>query len=629
MAAEMSPAGSEHVNLQPRESSGRLTVSATDVLVWGAIVGLGALQCYSHLRAHDFPFEDVAYFEQAKSLLHDGYYGFNSVPERVQPPGLPLLLALICKIAGCRYGVLLSSMSVFFTLGLLVWYQIIRQAEGRGIAAATCLILGSSPWIFYVVTRWIWPSIPYFFVSALALWTILKLDGAQTRLQRYLFSAALALVVACAILIQSAGIVLVGAMLASMVFTWLKDRGTAVHRLRVFLPAILLGIVTQYAWMHRGSNPPDWPLPGYPESYVSQLKLKLGNYPELGFANAPDVLLRVEKNVRERTAVLAETLTAHDIHRSYSSLAIAIPLFLVLIGWAASLWGTGEDVLAWYFAGFELIYILWPWEFEFRFLLPNMPLACLFLYRGARKMAVWSRLYPRRMAMCFLPVGVLLSALAFRNSWEAGASWSIGVQSKLSAAVWFAASLFSVWMIRMNRLPSFSSGRSERPVTLRQISIGPFSLTFLQVGALALVSLLVARAISKDIPIARINLAFEEERFGRLPDIVAADWIRLHTDPLDVVAARHVPLVFHYSQRRVIWFAPIVHPQVMMEGIRRLGIRYVIVVDRDASYYLPPDEECFEMVQRAYPSSFRLATQLGQARIYEIMPTATDAAANP
>lgn len=629
MVAKMPPAGSEHVNSQPRASLGRLTVSATDVLVWGAIVGLGALLFYSHLRAHDFPFEDVAYFEQAKSLLRDGYYGFNAVSERVQPPGLPLLLALICKIAGCRYGVLLSSMSVFFTLGLLVWYQVIRQAEGRGIAAATCLILGSSPWIFYVVTRWIWPSIPYFFVSALALWTILKLDGAQTRLRRYLFSAALALIVVCAILIQSAGIVLIGAMLASIGFTWLKDRDTAVHRWKVFIPAILLGIVTQYAWMYRGSNPPDWPLPGYPESYVSQLRLKLGNYPELGFANASDVLLRVEKNVRERTTVLTETLTAHDIHRSYSSLAIAIPLFLVLIGWVASLWGTGEDILAWYFGGFELIYILWPWEFEFRFLLPSMPLACLFLYRGARKMSEWSRLYPRRVAMCFLPVGTLLCALAFRNSWEAGPSWSTGVQSKLSAAVWFAASLFSVWMIRMNRLPSISSGRSERPVTLRRISVGPLSLTFLQVGALALVSLLVARAISKDIPIARVNLAFEEERFGRLPDIVAANWIRLHTDTQDVVAARHVPLVFHYSQRRVIWFAPIVHPQVMMEGIRRLGIRYVVVVDRDASYYLPPDEDCFEMVQSAYPSAFRLATQLGQVRIYEVMPTGTGAAANP
>jgi len=596
-------------------------VHAVDFLVCAAILALGLFQFYSHLCSSDFPFEDVAYFEQAKSLLHDGYYGFNSVPERVQPPGLALLLALICKIAGCRYGVLLSSMAVFLTLGLLVWYQIIRQAEGRGIAAATCLLLGSSPWIFYFVTRGIWPSIPYFLVSALALWTTLKLDGAQTRSRRYLFSVVLALIVAFSILIQSAGIALVGAMLASLAFSWLKDRGTAVRRLRVFLPAILLGIVTQFVWMHRGSNPPDWSLPGYPESYVSQLKLKLGNYPELGFANATDVISRVETNVGERAGVLAEILTAQWIHRSYSSVAIAIPLILIVVGVAGSLLdGAGKDILAWYFLGFEFIYILWPWQFEFRFLFPSTPLACLFIYRGARKMGVWSRLYPRRVAACLLPVCVLLGAIACRHSLAAGPSWGSGVQSKFSAAFWFAASLFSVWVISVNRLPIVLSRRSERPFLLRRISRRSLSFTVLQIGAFGLVALLVARAIAKDIPIARANLAFEEERFGRLPDVVAASWIRLHSDPLDVVAARHVPVVFHYSQRKVIWFAPIVRPQVMMEGFRRLGIRYVIVVDRQGSYYLPSDQICFDLVQRANPNAFRLAAQLGQARIYEVNP---------
>ena len=207
-------------------------------------------------------------------------------------------------------------------------------------------------------------------------------------------------------------------------------------------------------------------------------------------------------------------------------------------------------------------------------------------------------------------------------------SWSVGVQSKFSAAFWFAASLFSVWVICMNRPPILLSRLSERPVFLRQISIGSLSLTFLQMGALGLTVLLVARAISQDIPITRANLAFEEERFGRLPDAVAAKWIRLNTDPQDVIVARHVPLVFHYSQRKVIWFAPIVRPQVMMEGFRRLGIRYVIVVDRDFSYYLP-DEVCFDMVQRAYPNAFRLVAQLGQARIYEVIPAGVDGAANP
>jgi len=601
-----------------------------DCLVCAAILALGVFQIYAHQRAPDFPFEDVGYFEQAKSLLHDGFYGFNSVPERVQPPGLALLLALICKIIGCRYGLLLSSMAVFLTLGFLVWYQVIRKAEGRGVAAATCLLLGSSPWIFYFISRGIWPSAPYFFVSGLALWIVLKLDGAQTRARRYLLSAALALTVAFSVLIQSAGIALVGALLASMAFTWPRDRGTAVRRFRVFLPAILLGIVTQFTWMHRGSTPADWPLPGYPESYVSQLKLKLGNYPELGFANAADVLSRVKTNVGERTVVLAEILTSHWIERSYSSVAVAIPLVLTVVGLGDSLLGgAGEDILAWYFLGFEFIYILWPWRFEFRFLFPSTVLACLFIYRGARKMAVWFRLYPRRVAACVLPVCLFLWAIAIRNGWAAGPSWSSGVQSKFSAAFWFAASLFSVWVICKNRPSILLGQRSEPPVFLRQISMRPLSLTFLQMGALVLTALLVARAIWEDIPIARTNLAFEEERFGQLPDIVAANWIRLHTDPVDVIAARHVPLVFHYSQRRVIWFAPIVRSQVLMEGFRRLDIRYVIVVDRDYSYYLPPDEVCFDIVQRAYPSAFHLVAQLGQARIYEVVPAGVGGGANP
>jgi hypothetical protein len=606
-------------------------LAVVDFLVCAAILAVGAFQLYAHQRAPDFPFEDVAYFEQAKSLLHDGFYGFNSVPERVQPPGLVLLLALICKIAGCGYGILLSSMAVFVTLGFLAWYRIIRQAEGRGIAAATCLLLGSSPLVFFFISRGIWPSVPYFFVSGLALWTILKLDGIQTRSKRYLFSAALALIVAFSILIQSASIALVGAMLASIAFTWLKDRGTAVHRLRVFLPAILLGIVTQFAWMHRAGNaPPDWPLPGYPDSYVTQLKLKLGNYPELGFASATDVLSRVKTNVGERTVVLGEILTAHWIARSYSSLAVAIPLILAVAGVVDSLLGaTGQDILAWYFLGFEFIYILWPWQFEFRFLFPNTVLACLFIYRGARKMAVWSRLYPRRLAACLLPVCIFLCAVALRNSWESGLSRSSGLQPKFSAAFWFAGAFFSVWVIRMNRLPVLLSRLSERPFFLRQIPIGSMSISLLHMSVLGLSALLVGRAILKDIPITRTNLAFAEERFGRLPDIVAANWIRLHTDPVDVVAARHVPLVFHYGQRKVIWFAPIVRPQVMMEGFRRFGVRYVVVIDRDFSYYLPPDEVCFDLVQNAYPNAFRLAAQIGQARIYEVIPAAVGVAANP
>lgn len=602
--------------------------AAVDLLVYAAILAIGGFYLYSHLRSPDFPFEDVAYYEQAKSILQDGYYGFQSVPERVQPPGLPLLLAFICRIAGCQYGVLLSSMTVLIILGFLVWYQIIRQAAGRVVAAATCLLLPLSPGLFHFGTREILPSTPYFFASGLALWIILKLDVAKTRLRRYLLSAVLALIVGFSILIQSAAIALVGAMLAVIAFTWLRDQGKAAYRLKVFLPAILLGIATQFVWMHQGSNPPDWPLPGYPGSYTQQLRLKLGNYPELGYANAADVYLRVKRNVGERIAVLAEMLTAHWIHRSYSNVVVAIPLFLVAVGWITSLWGTGEDILAWYFLGFETIYILWPWFVEFRFVFPVAPLACLFAYRGARRVAAWSRLHPRRVAACFLPCGVALFAVAFRNSLAAGASWQYGVQSKFSAAFWALALLFAVWVAWKNRLP-VQLTQVLGPPAPRSAAIGSVSLTVPRMAPLVVAVLVAAGAISQDIAIARENISFGKDRLPRIPDIVAAQWVRLHTDPQDVIAARHVPLVYHHSHRRVIWFAPIVRPQVLMEGLRRHNIHYVIVIDRDYSYYLPPDEICFEIMEKQYPRAFRLAAQIGQARIFEVIPEGADNLAAP
>ncbi len=612
-------ASSEHGRAQQHEIAARHSAAATDFFVCAAILALGAFQFYFHLRASDFPFEDVAYFEQAKSLLRDGSYGFNSIPERVQPPGLPVFLAVVCKIVGCGYGVLLSSMTVFLTLGFLVWYQIIRREEGRGIAAATCLLLSSSITVFSLVTHQICPAIPYFFTSALALWAVLKLDAPQSRSRKYLLSVLLALFVASSILIQTAAMALVGALLASLAFSFLCDRRVASYRFKVFLPAILLGILTQIVWMHRGSNPPDWPLPGYPGSYLSQLKLKVGNYPELGFASTSDLLFRVETNVRQHTSTLTQMLTRHWVNPSFSNLLMAIPLVLTVLGIAGSLW-SGENILAWYFLGFELVYVMWPWQMESRFLLPSTPLACLFIYRGARNIAVWSQQYPRRIAVCCLVLSLPLGVVASLNAWGAGPSLSSGLQWRVSAAVWFAVTALAAWVTRYDRVPAWLAKVPDRAIFQKRVSVGSLSFNFMQLGAAALAVLLVVKAISRDLPLGRMNLAFGEAGLEHVPDIVAARWIRSHTDPNVVVAARHVPLVYHHSQRRVIWFAPVVRPHVMFEGLRRLGVRYVIVVARDDSYYQPSDEVCFDIVERAYPNAFRMAAQLDQARIYELSP---------
>jgi len=119
----------------------------------------------------------------------------------------------------------------------------------------------------------------------------------------------------------------------------------------------------------------------------------------------------------------------------------------------------------------------------------------------------------------------------------------------------------------------------------------------------------VARAIAQDVSIAGGNRAFGESGLARVPDIVAANWVRLHTDPKDIIAAPSCPACLSSFPTQGSRFAPIVRSEVLMEGFRRLNIRYVIVIDRDHSYYLPSDEDCFEIVEKAYPNVFRLAAK--------------------
>src|SRR5437667_50653 len=87
-----------------------------------------------------------------------------------------------------------------------------------------------------------------------------------------------------------------GAM--AVVVTSLRDRRLARTRLLKYLPVLLVGIAVQGAWMHRKPAPSEWSLPGYPGSYLQQLKLKRGNYPELGMAKWSDIPDRVTTNLK-------------------------------------------------------------------------------------------------------------------------------------------------------------------------------------------------------------------------------------------------------------------------------------------------------------------------------------------
>lgn len=599
-------------------SGGRfLTV---DLSVSCLIVALGALQFFLYQRSPDFAAEDVVWAELAKSILRNGSYAFNSVRERIQPPGLAAIVSLACATVGCTHDVLIRIMPVFLTLGLLVSYEVLRRQKGRATAAASCLLLSSAPPIFAAVTSRLWPSVPYLFSSMLVLFLAPKLEAANTRPYRFLWGSLVSFATITSVITQSAGIALIGAMSGYVILSFFLEPRVARSRLRVFLPIILLACFVQGLWMSQGSNPREWPLPGYPgSSYLSQLKLKSGNYPELGVASTKDIVMRVGENLAARTQTLDELITRHWISPYWASVGIAGPVLLIALGVWSSLWRSGTQLGALYFIGYECIYLLWPWSFEdLRFTLPVLPLACLYLVEGVQVLRHWFSESPRHTGTWMLLLSVILFLFSVGHSWRGGAGY--GLQEKGSAIIWFICAIIfarTIWKTLRQRKPTWANDFVRKKSSLWRT----FSMDRL-IGAVIITYLITAGIVS-EVRIGQENLSFASTQFAQVPEIQAGLWLQSHTDPQAVVAAREVSLVYYYAQRKVIWFPPITNPSVFMQGIREHHIRYVVVVARDFSYYFPSDETCFDLLYAAFPSSFRLIQSGVSEKVYQVRQDST------
>ena len=130
----------------------------------------------------------------------------------------------------------------------------------------------------------------------------------------------------------------------------------------------------------------------------------------------------------------------------------------------------------------------------------------------------------------------------------------------------------------------------------------------------------VGLAFQGDLRVAHQNLSPLTEKTDMRFDIAAARWVSVHTDGSAIVMVRHVPTVFHYTHRKTIWFPPISTPAILMDGIRRHSVDYVIVVRRRSYYYLPPEGDCFALLRRAYPASFTLVEDKTDFQIFRVEP---------
>jgi hypothetical protein len=491
------------------------------------------------------------------------------------------------------------------------------------------VVLISSPVYFRMATQEVWPGVPVFFTTTLALLAFEEYERAGSRTWKIIWAVALTLATVASVMIASGAMALLGGLVAVIAVTLFRDKRLAVIRLKGLLPIVLVVAIVQGFWMHQKAAPLEWQLPGYPRSYVQQLKVKSGNYPELGTISWSDIPKRIWTNAATQADIFLEIVMRHGI-RPAKTFVVIVPVLLIAFGWARSVGKEGEGLLAWYFAGYEFIYLLWPWRTEYRFFLPIAPLACWYLWKSLESLRYLLTSRQRVVAILLVPFALLLGLSGWYWMYSHPNEGLGLLPDEVMAAVWWILAISAAWVACSGRPLSTLVVNSEVPRWLRRAA-GIRRQTIVRAAIVAsacVVMILIGVGVLTDIALAGSNVEYPDLLAARnhsavpmWPDIEGGEWVRSHTPVNSVVMARQVPLVHHYANRRLVWFAPISNSDVLMNGIVKHGVDYVVVVKHSPAYYLPDDDYCFDRLLTKYNDAFRIVFRDSNLRIFEVKKT--------
>jgi hypothetical protein len=264
---------------------------------------------------------------------------------------------------------------------------------------------------------------------------------------------------------------------------------------------------------------------------------------------------------------------------------------------------------------------------EARFFLPIAPLACYYIWRGIRTLLSAVQSKSRLIGGLWLPLAVLMAM--------SGAFWIydhrvIGygdVPDELLVPAWFVSALVALWMVFTGQW-IFSSESLSRQTWIKQMvdSWEAHTQALARYAIRGLVGALFFTGVLIEAKIARENLNITDPADAEktsISEIMATEveagrWLRSNSPAGSVAMARHWPTVYHYADRKMIWFAPISDPDILFQGILKHKVDYLVVVNHYSPYYLPGDDYCFSRLYRAHAANFHLVLQKSDLRIFQV-----------
>jgi hypothetical protein len=257
-----------------------LPISAANLAVYTCLILIGVFQLTHYPRTADFV-ADATYPDLARSIVEQGSYQIRFLPETTLPPGFPFILAVVGRRSGFTPAAFFPVIAMSATFALIAAYELLRRVEGRFVSATACLLLGTSQHFFSFGTSAIFPDMPYFLTSMLALLLALRIDQKEPRKSLIGWEVLLGITLALTVLIRSVGIAFLMGLISWSIAGLLLVPNACRRRIGKFAIPLLLGMIAYMGWSLWAQQHQvlEWQLPGYPRSYISQLMLKNGQHP--------------------------------------------------------------------------------------------------------------------------------------------------------------------------------------------------------------------------------------------------------------------------------------------------------------------------------------------------------------
>ncbi len=579
-----------------------------DLFFLAVFLLIGVFHMATVRTADSYGPDSSLYLGLAHNIIHAGTYEFNFQKHAIFPPGFPALLAALSLVGGEGYAALSRFMPVFSTLGVMVWYLVLRSMEGRMVAGMACLLGATSLALFREVTQTILSDASFFLFSGVTLLFYANLERkGQSTPRRVLFLVCACLAMATTILIRSAGISLcVAFLLTAAAGIWRRPSNGFAKR-RYALAAGAAGLAAYACWTGWVKRVHDEiPDSRDQSSYASQVLLADPRQPELGRASAGQLFLRVFTLIPVQASHLAAIATRipYVVPAWYSPLVFT--LFALLAGGVLSWLRRGDiPVPVWYFTAYFGMFMIWPFDEGQRFMWPAAPLALAIASRGLRGALREARTRPVTAFAVLAAIAVTLTILAACSERLPGA------QAVASRFFWPLLTAISVFlMIATKRMGPAAAGGLVRSAQqmLRQYRVG-----------LLAAGLLAAAGLFQQSVEARANRTADSSKFRHSASADLAAWLRTADD--GAVMAQQYAIVHRLSGRKIIGFPLTSDPVSLREALLRGKARYLAVNDTlPYEYVIPTEEDRWKQLDAAYPHLLQLVQKGAGYRVFAVRP---------